>query len=125
MAMLFHVGCGAAFIEESDIRGNSFAKSCSCGAYSPILVKNLNRASFDDSDPLPASLITILARQQHVLPHIEIYIGTSDFECAAKTAWVERLKSYGLSSMNDCQEARCVEYREREVKRRELGAVDG
>ena len=103
--MLYHVGCGKPLFTAEQLQQGTLALACRCGAASPIVAPVL-------SDPapapfsLPASLVRLLQGRGEP-PHLEAYLGFTNFGCPAKTYWSDRLKAQGSVSMANCTEERC------------------
>jgi len=112
--MLYHVGCGRPLFKLSQAAGMALA--CACGALSPIVVADLE----DDGTEalaLPSSLLGI-RKEMKDKPHLEYYLGFSDFDCPAKRAWQARLREdWGLVSFSECPQKRCREEPERVARR--------
>lgn len=102
---LYHVGCGRCLFTREDVRRGTMALACTCGANSPIVVPDLDDPN-PPSDVLPASLVWTLQRCR-IPPHLEYYLGFSDFTCPAKEAWERFLREYGSISFAECPEERC------------------
>ena len=105
---LFHVGCGNFLFTEEQLRQakGGMALACSCGAMSPLVVKYLEDAS-GALAALPASLA--LRKDGEQPPHLEFYLGFSDFNCPAKTAVEQYLRELGSIAFAECEEERCRE----------------
>lgn len=110
---LYHVGCGKPLFTAEQLQQGTLALACSCGADSPIVAPDLK-----ESPParvsIPGSLYRLLgsvvANQgapPAAIPHLEYYLGFTNFECAAKTYWRDFLTSVGSVSMALCDEERC------------------
>lgn len=111
---LYHVGCGHYLFNLSQASGMALA--CSCGANSPIVVSDLE-SGIAESVVLPGSLLSINKGQKDK-PHLEYYLGFSDFTCPAKQAWEKRLREeFGLISFSECSRAECQRESERSKSR--------
>lgn len=118
--MLYHVGCGTPLFTRE--HANNMALACRCGANSPIVTDDLNDTEQETPDTLPASLFQILNGRPRArdLPHVEYYLGFSQFECPAKTTWVARLRDLGMVSFDECDQERCLGERARFMQRMEM-----
>jgi hypothetical protein len=125
---LYHVGCGKALFTLEQTRRGTMAIACgACGAGSPIVVADLNNPDvLEDPVCLPSSLARAMLRRRFEPPgpHVELYLGFSNFQCPAKAGWDEVLRrSLGLTSMSECDEAGCLETIARRAERqRKVGA---
>jgi len=110
---LYHVGCGQPLFTTEQLSQGTLSISCRCGANSPIVVPDLK-----ESPParvsIPGSLYRLLSSvvanqgaPPADMPHLEYYLGFTNFECAAKTYWRDFLTSVGSVSMALCHEERC------------------
>ena len=124
LEQLYHVGCGRSLFTRAqldDARGG-MAIACRCGANGPIVVSNLN-----DPDPprfpAPGSLFVALTRGRLAptadLPHIEYYLGFSDFTCPAKEGIKRMLRALGCVSFEECDREKCRQVPARERERQE------
>lgn len=101
---LYHVGCGR-FVISFDPEA-TIAIACICGAGSPILVPDLEDLDGGTS-VIPGSLIRGVLIGEEEPPHLEYYLGYSDFNCPAKEAWRKVLVSLKGISAFDCYQDRC------------------
>lgn len=118
------VGCGNIIGGDIDIR-STFAYTCSCGA---------NLFTFDGRLALPSSLITYLAYQKYgkssplgvqtSIPHIEYYIGYSEYMDDTKKYFIEQLKLAGSIPEDECQDKECKRRREECVARLQEAIAD-
>lgn len=112
---LYHVGCGRHLFDLGQADGMALA--CRCGANSPIVVPDLESVE-PDTPALPGSLLRVRIRPNaRDLPHIEYYLGFSEFKCPAKSAWEVYLRLLGLKSFAECTEKKCRDYYEEEKAR--------
>ncbi len=101
--MLYHVGCGAALFTKEALASGVMAMSCRCGAIAPLVVEDL-----DDGGSLAAVPYSLAAlRGGMEPPHLEYYLGFSDFACPAKDAWERALRVAGMVSFGECEQAKC------------------
>lgn len=113
----YHVGCGRPLFSRGDLSRGMMAIACYCGANGPIVVRDLDDPN-PPGDVLPASLI--LAVQRHrTPPHLEYFLGFSDFTCPAKEAWERCLRQHGAISYTECSKPGCRENFERGKARHE------
>lgn len=113
---LYHVGCGQPLFTTEQLKQGTLALACRCGASSPIAVPDLRQPAPPDTPSIPASLIRLLAGVGDP-PHLEAYLGFTNFECPAQTFWSDRLRALGCVSMANCTEERCrVSYAHRRLK---------
>lgn len=114
---LYHVGCGHRLVTREQVERGMMAIACRCGANGPIVVTDLEDPN-PSCDVLPASLVNAALRKR-TPPHLEYYLGLSDFTCPAKQAWERRLREQGSISFRECTESGCRETWERSKARRE------
>ena len=97
--MLYHVGCGQPMFTEEDLarasRTGGIGFACRCGANAPLVVRDLNDRE-PDVVALPASLAVSAVEGHPPLPHLEYYLGFSDFDCPAKRAVDQHLSGWRL-----------------------------
>lgn len=107
------IGCGN--IIAGDINpGMSWDYTCPCGSH---------LFTFDGKLSMPASLISYLAYKQYgndsplgvqeSVPHIEYYIGYSEYSDDIKKYVLDQLKLAGSISENECQE--CISKRNERI----------
>lgn len=115
--MLYHVGCGAPLFRLNQTSDGGMALACGvCGASAPIVTPDLNSEE-TDAPALPASLLWI-TKDTKDKPHLEYYLGFTDFDCPAKRAWERRLREeWGLISFSECPDERCQKEPERARRR--------
>jgi hypothetical protein len=124
MTALFHVGCGRALftleqLREASTSGGMAMACATCGAGSPIVVRDLNELEIN-SPGLPASLARRMSQAiyEKNLPHLEFYLGyRTTFRCLAKEAWALFLRGLGSVSQEECDEPKCREQYPRQVER--------
>jgi len=110
---LYHVGCGRALFTTEQLNQGTLAIACPCGASSPIVVPDIKEAKAAPRS-IPGSLYRLLVAvgvnqgaAPDEIPHLEYYLGFTNFECAAKTYWRDYLTALGSVSMAVCPEERC------------------
>ncbi len=114
MTTLYHVGCGTALFDSEQADGMALA--CRCGADAPIVVADLEDESGRIS-VMPASLYAAASNKERQVPHIEYYLGFSEFDCPAKRAIEAGLREMGAVSFSECPEPRCQDEPERQRQR--------
>lgn len=105
--ILYHIGCGKALYRFRP--DQTIALACWCGAYAPILTIDL-QDHLGITTGLPVSLVNLPqdpAERNKVAPHLEYYLGFSDYTCPAKETWKAVLLQLGCSTMQECSEAEC------------------
>lgn len=100
--MLYCVGCGRTVCASKP--GQVLAISCVCGANAPILHTK------DGHWAPPASFVLATGA---MLPHLEYYLGFSDYQSPLKTKATRMLRAMGAISYTECTDAHCREAFER------------
>lgn len=124
--MLYHVGCGMALFSFESARKGTMAMACgTCSAGSPIVVDDLsNAAVLENPVCLPSSLARAMLQggfKGDVVPHIEYYLGYSDFRCPAKAEWGRVLRqNLKMFSISECTDPKCIEAVRRHAERQRL-----
>ena len=111
------IGCGDIIAGDVEIKGG-WDYTCSCGGH---------LFTFDGKLSIPSSLLTYIAYKNYgdksplgtrvSVPHIEYYIGYSDYMDYAKKCIMDQLKFIGAISMEDCQDEECKRHREERITR--------
>ena len=117
MTRLYHVGCGTYLFDLE--AAHSMALACRCGAGSPIVTPDID-VEVANSPVRPSSLWVIELRSgsdTSNLPHLEYYLGFSDFNCPAKVAWERHLRNLGLTPFSECDQGKCREEPQRFAER--------
>lgn len=118
--MLYHIGCGRPLFSREAAQRDTMAMACGyCGAPAPIVAADLN-AQGVLGITLPASLViaTRAGGFAKEAPHIEYYLGFSDFTCPAKESWERELRTrFGMVSFSECDKPGCIRTPARERER--------
>lgn len=132
---LYSVCCGSR-LGGTYREGVALAIACLCGAAAPILTNNLDNDRPDDGWLMPHSLLSIHAMKKLIdqavksvgdmpfevkpdVPHLEYYLGYSDFDCTSRRYIKAMLQDLGSGSQDTCDNPGCRQAR-RKHKEREM-----
>ncbi len=105
--MMMHcIGCDRAVINME--QGGTVAIACTCGAGAPILYDPDGEGGLAP----PASLVRLLMLTSESLaapPHLEYYLGYSDYTSPLKEAAIKALRAHGSTSQSECLNPQCQE----------------